>query len=83
MVETMDIPPERLQLELTETVIMDDVEGSHWWFVGRRAILETFMRQIVNKLSSPPVEGGVAAASAAGVLPRPNARRCFSSLPAD
>jgi SAM-dependent methyltransferase len=42
--------------------IMDDVEGSHWWFVGRRAILETFMRQIVEKLSSPPYEGGVAPA---------------------
>lgn len=28
--------------------IMDRVEDSHWWFVGRRAILETFMRQIVD-----------------------------------
>jgi SAM-dependent methyltransferase len=28
--------------------IMDEVEGSHWWFVGRRAILETFLREIVN-----------------------------------
>ena len=28
--------------------IMDRVEDKHWWFVGRRAILETFMRQIVN-----------------------------------
>src|SRR5215213_8624996 len=28
--------------------IMDEVEGSHWWFVGRRAILETFLRGIVN-----------------------------------
>ena len=28
--------------------IMNDVEGSHWWFVGRRAILEEFLRQIVN-----------------------------------
>jgi SAM-dependent methyltransferase len=42
--------------------IMDRVEDSHWWFVGRRAILETFLWQIVNKLSSPPYEGGVAAA---------------------
>jgi SAM-dependent methyltransferase len=32
--------------------IMDEVEGSHWWFVGRRAILETFLKQICNKLSS-------------------------------
>lgn len=28
--------------------IMDDVEGSHWWFVGRRAILESFLKQIVQ-----------------------------------
>ena len=33
--------------------IMDEVEGSHWWFVGRRAILESFLRSIVEKLSSP------------------------------
>ena len=32
--------------------IMDEVEGSHWWFVGRRAILETFLRQIVNRFES-------------------------------
>src|SRR5437763_1935207 len=29
--------------------IMDEVEGSHWWFVGRRAILETFLREIVSR----------------------------------
>ena len=29
--------------------IMDRVEDSHWWFVGRRAILETFLRGIVAK----------------------------------
>lgn len=32
--------------------IMDRVEDSHWWFVGRRAILETFMRQIVDRFGS-------------------------------
>jgi SAM-dependent methyltransferase len=42
--------------------IMDEVEGSHWWFVGRRAILESFLEPIVRKLSSPPYEGGVDAA---------------------
>jgi len=42
--------------------IMDDVEGSHWWFVGRRAILETFMRQIVGMLGTLPFAGGVDAA---------------------
>lgn len=30
--------------------IMDEVEGSHWWFVGRRAILESFLRRIAFKL---------------------------------
>lgn len=28
--------------------IMDRVEDTHWWFVGRRAILESFLRQIVE-----------------------------------
>src|SRR5437870_257851 len=32
--------------------IMDRVEDSHWWFVGRRAILETFLKNVVDKLSS-------------------------------
>ncbi len=30
--------------------IMDEVEGSHWWFVGRRAILEGFLKEIVTRL---------------------------------
>ncbi len=30
--------------------IMDSVEDSHWWFVGRRAILESFLNQIGNSL---------------------------------
>lgn len=32
--------------------IMDEVEGSHWWFVGRRAILEEFLRQIIQNLKT-------------------------------
>ncbi|MFL6466508.1 MAG: class I SAM-dependent methyltransferase [Pyrinomonadaceae bacterium] len=32
--------------------IMDRVEDTHWWFVGRRAILETFLKQIAQKLKS-------------------------------
>jgi SAM-dependent methyltransferase len=32
--------------------IMDEVEGSHWWFVGRRKILENFMDQIVSRAPS-------------------------------
>ncbi len=39
--------------------IMDEVEGSHWWFVGRRAILESFLRTIVQspktKAQSPKI----------------------------
>ena len=35
--------------------IMDRVEDSHWWFVGRRAILESFMRRIVGRIN-----GGIA-----------------------
>ena len=34
--------------------IMDEVEGSHWWFVGRRKILESFLDGIVQKLRTPP-----------------------------
>ncbi len=30
--------------------IMDRVEDSHWWFVGRRAILESFLRTICSRL---------------------------------
>ena len=33
--------------------IMNDVEGKHWWFVGRRAILEEFLRQIVLQIRNP------------------------------
>lgn len=32
--------------------IMDRVEDSHWWFVGRRAILESFLKQLVQNLKS-------------------------------
>ena len=32
--------------------IMHEVEGSHWWFVGRRAILESFLREIVHSFES-------------------------------
>lgn len=30
--------------------IMNDVEDKHWWFVGRRAILESFMEKIIQDL---------------------------------
>jgi SAM-dependent methyltransferase len=32
--------------------IMNRVEDSHWWFVGRRAILEEFLRQIIQNPKS-------------------------------
>ena len=32
--------------------IMDEVEGTHWWFVGRRAILESFLQEIVKRCES-------------------------------
>ena len=32
--------------------IMDRVEDSHWWFVGRRAILESFLRGIIQNPTS-------------------------------
>jgi len=35
--------------------IMDEVEGSHWWFVGRRAILESFLKSISEKIRDPLV----------------------------
>jgi SAM-dependent methyltransferase len=33
--------------------ILDRVEDRHWWFVGRRAILETFLKEIVETLDEP------------------------------
>jgi SAM-dependent methyltransferase len=33
--------------------IMDEVEGSHWWFVGRRTILDSFLRQIAVRIGKP------------------------------
>jgi SAM-dependent methyltransferase len=33
--------------------IMDRVEDKHWWFVGRRAVLETFMRRIHSSIATP------------------------------
>lgn len=36
--------------------IMDRVEDSHWWFVGRRAILESFLRGIIQQIPNPKSE---------------------------
>jgi len=32
--------------------IMYKVEGSHWWFAGRRRIIESFLREICRKLET-------------------------------
>jgi SAM-dependent methyltransferase len=31
--------------------IMYEVEGAHWWFVGRRRIIESFVREVCRKLN--------------------------------
>src|SRR5436190_4900557 len=33
--------------------ILDRVEDKHWWFVGRRRILEFFLHDIAEKLRTP------------------------------
>ncbi|MDQ6787087.1 MAG: class I SAM-dependent methyltransferase, partial [Acidobacteriota bacterium] len=33
--------------------IMNRVEDSHWWYVGRREILESFLQQIVQTIRNP------------------------------
>lgn len=38
------------EMEQHTYAIMNRVEDSHWWFVGRRAILEEFMRLIVSRI---------------------------------
>ena len=38
--------------------IMDRVEDNHWWFVGRRAILESFLGGIVANIRAEPAEAG-------------------------
>ncbi len=40
------------EMEPHTYAIMNRVEDSHWWFVGRRAILEEFMRQIIQNPKS-------------------------------
>jgi SAM-dependent methyltransferase len=40
------------EMEQHTYAIMNRVEDSHWWFVGRRAILEEFMRQIARNPNS-------------------------------
>jgi SAM-dependent methyltransferase len=44
------------EMEQHTYAIMNRVEDSHWWFVGRRAILESFMRGIVAEIRNPKSE---------------------------
>lgn len=41
------------EMEQHTYAIMNRVEDSHWWFVGRRAILESFMQKIVSEIPNP------------------------------
>src|SRR5690606_26567541 len=45
---TMQTLPREMQQHTY--AIMDGVEDTHWWFVGRRAILESFLRPICDTL---------------------------------
>lgn len=45
--------PLQQEMQQHTYAIMDEVEGSHWWFVGRRAILESFLRPITEKIRNP------------------------------
>ena len=40
------------EMERHTYAIMYEVEGAHWWFAGRRRILESFVKDIVAKLNS-------------------------------
>jgi SAM-dependent methyltransferase len=44
------------QMQRHTYAIMNRVEDSHWWFVGRRLILESFLRDIVRKIGKPKTE---------------------------
>lgn len=46
MTETQNLPQE---MQSHTYPLMYEVEGSHWWFAGRRLILESFLRQIFDK----------------------------------
>jgi SAM-dependent methyltransferase len=49
--KTVDQPlPQEMQLHTYS--IMYEVEESHWWFVGRRRILSSFVERIVENLKS-------------------------------
>ncbi len=38
--------------------IMYEVEGTHWWFAGRRRIIAAFVEEACRKLNSDPLQNG-------------------------
>jgi len=54
MARTANTPGKSLPQEMQPHTypIMYRVEGSHWWFVGRRRILSSFVRRIVGNLNN-------------------------------
>jgi len=50
-VETNGVRALPREMERHTYAIMYEVEGSHWWFAGRRRILESFVRTIVADLN--------------------------------
>ncbi|MCS6873912.1 MAG: class I SAM-dependent methyltransferase [Pyrinomonadaceae bacterium] len=43
------------QMELYTYEILNRVENSHWWFVGRRKILEFFLTKITAEIKGPKI----------------------------
>jgi SAM-dependent methyltransferase len=41
------------EMEQHTYAIMNNVEDKHWWFVGRRAILESFLERIAQSIRNP------------------------------
>lgn len=56
--------------------IMYEVEESHWWFVGRRRIIETFVEEIVEDLAARHAPSGPSSSGASSSpLPSPSLLR--------
>ncbi|HEY0100946.1 MAG TPA: class I SAM-dependent methyltransferase [Pyrinomonadaceae bacterium] len=51
-VKTNGLPDLPQEMERHTYAIMYEVEGSHWWFAGRRRILESFVQRIVAELNT-------------------------------
>ena len=50
-VKTSALPGLPQEMERHTYAIMYEVEGSHWWFAGRRRILESFVKEIIAGLN--------------------------------